>query len=154
MVKTRAIFYADPELLVEVDRVALRLAVSRSAIISAAIAAGLEHVETSMTRKRHGQGARPVRLSGTGGAYVPPRRAAPSAKQRTLARVGQTILSVQPSIGYDGLQEALASAIPVHLPGVDPDTLDLDAIVDTLMESHDGDLVPVPGDEPPDDRVE
>ena len=61
---------------------------------------------------------------------------------------------VHPSLEPDALRDPFASELPVHLPRVNPDTLDLDAIVDTVLESHDGNLVPVPGDEPPDDQPE
>ena len=152
--KTRIVVYVDADVLSEADRVALRLTVSRSSIVNAAIAAGIDYVEASTSVKRRGQGARPARLPGTGAGYVGKRRPAPTVQQRTLARLGQTILRVNPSMEPDALRDALASELPVHLPGVNPDTLDLDGMVDTLFESHDGNLVPVPGDEPPDDQPE
>ena len=149
MAKTRVIVYMDPELLSEADRISVRVAVSRSAVLSAAIAAGLNEVDKTHVLKRHGQGARPVAPAGRG--YIGRRRSPSTAQQRTVARLGQTLLRVNPSLPPDDLRDALIAEIPMHAPGVSPDSLDIDAIIDSLYDGHDGSLVPVPGDEPPED---
>ena len=51
MAKTRVIIYMDPELLSEADRISVRVAVSRSAVLSAAIAAGLNEVDKTHVLK-------------------------------------------------------------------------------------------------------
>lgn len=156
MAKVRTVIYLGMDLFQQVNRLALRLAVSRSAVISAAVTAGLPEVERTSTLRRHGQGARPVAsfLNQAGSGYTGQRRAPVSAAQRTLARVGQIILRVTPAIQPDEFRDALVAEAPVHLPGVDIGSLDIDAIVDALYESHDGDLVRVPGDEPPEDPAD
>ena len=156
MAKTRTVIYLGADLFKQVERLAIRLSVSRSAVISAALTAGLPDVETNSIQRRRGQGARPVVafVDPASGASRGARRPPVSAAQRTLARVGQIILRVIPTIPPDEFRDALIAEAPVHLPGVDVATLDIDTIVDALYDGHDGDLVRVPGDEPPEDPPE
>lgn len=156
MAKTRTVIYLSAALYQQVERVAIRLSISRSAVISAALTAGLPDVEANSIQRRRGQGARPVAsfVDPASGLSRGARRPPVSAAQRTLARVGQIILRVTPTIPPDEFRDALIAEAPVHLPGVDVAALDIDTIVDALYDGHDGDLVPVPGDEPPEDPPE
>ena len=153
MPKVRTVIYLETELLAEIDRKKIRFAVSRSMVTAAAIQLGIHDVDKTLTVRRRGRGARPGPPGGTplGQGYVSRRRAPVAAAQRILSRVGQTILRVTPTIPPDEFRDALIAEAPVHLPGVDVAALDIDTIVDALYDDHEGDLVRVPGDAPPED---
>ena len=147
MPKIRVVVYVDAGLLGKVDSVAMRSAVSRSAVISAAIAEGIGAAGTRFAPRRRGQGAR---LFGRPSSpFRGPGRSPATAQQRKAITLGESLLRVNSALEPEEMREALLAELPAHLPGVQPDTLDLDGIVDALYASHDGDLVPVPGQEPP-----
>ena len=152
MGKTRVVIYMDPGLLSQVDRVAERSAVSRSAVVSAAVLAGIDDAGTQFVRRRHGQGAR--LFQPPGGGYFGRRRAPATAQQRKALGLGQTLLRVNPALLPDQLRDALVAELPTYLPGVAHESLDIDALVDSVYAAHDGNLVPVPGDAPPEDSVD
>ena len=149
MSKTRVVIYMDPGVLGQVDRVADRSAVSRSAVISAAVLVGIDAAGKQFPPRRQGQGNR---LFGRPpGGYFGRRRAPPTSRQRTAIRFGETLLKANPSLQPDALRALLVSELPTYLPDVPPDSIDFDELVDALYASHDGNLVAVPGQEPPDD---
>ncbi len=149
MPKTRVVIYMDPGVLSQVDRVAERSAVSRSVVVSAAVVAGIDDAAKKFTPKRQGQGSR--LFPRPEGVYFGRRRAPATAQQRKVILFGQTLLRVNPALQPDALRDALIAELPTYLPGVQPDAIDFEALVDSLYASHDGNLVAVPGQEPPDD---
>ena len=90
------------------------------------------------------------RVAVTSGGTGPLRRRS-NVRLRALGR--RSCVSIH-SLPPDDLRDALLAEIPIHAPGVSPDSLDIDAIVDSLYDGHDGSLVSVPGDEPPEDPPE
>jgi len=125
----------------------------RSAEMQEAVQEGIDiDAGKQFVPRRHGQGARlfePPR-----GAYFGRRRAPATAQQRKAMQLGQTLVRVNPALLPDQLRAALLAELPTYLPGVAHESLDIDALVDSIYASHDGDLVPLPGDAPPEDSVQ
>lgn len=151
MSKTRVVVYMDAGLLGQVDGIAERSAVSRSAVLSAAVVAGIEDAAKHFSPKRQGQGSRLFPRSGAG--YLGRRRSPATVHQRKAIAFGQALLRVNPSLPPDQLRDALVDELSTYLPGVPAESLDFDALVDSLYAGSDGNLVPVPGDAPPEDAA-
>ena len=138
------------DLLFELDTVASALGLSRSGAASFAIRAGLPDLRL--------QARDTARHAPSSPARRPSRPASgPGAAGRLLAaqRMGVALLRANPMLTRNELSGLLVEALETRA-GSKPIDLDLDSVLDTLdvqeSDGGHGDLVPVPGQEPPADE--
>ena len=154
MQKRRLILYVDHALFASYDVLAKAFGHTRSRVFRQGLEAGLvqvtahleaEHAREALEQKR-------VRVSPLyaedGGAA-----AAPSVALTALKRFGAGLLRANSAIEPDLVRVQLLEEAQALVPPFPLSEGDLDALVEELFDAAEGDLTPVPGEEPPGDSA-
>ena len=154
MPKRRLIFFVDNTLFASYDVLAKAFGQTRSSVFRRGLEHGLIGVTAALEADHARQALKQNRVR-VSPLHPDDGRAlsAPSVALAGLKRFGGGLLRVNPSLDADALRVHLLEEAQAQSPAFPLSDGDLDTLVEDVFESAEGDLIPVPGEEPPHDSL-